>query len=96
MLRKKRMLPLAMEDFVASARTPADTALVHLRKSDLMLLLIGFKAGSLLPDGSGATYTSAEYDELLRLGKTPLVFVKQKKKKGQTKRLMAQRRGRSS
>jgi hypothetical protein len=82
-LRKKRMLPLAMEDFVASARTPADTALEHLRKSDLMLLVIGFKAGCLLPDGSGATYTSAEYDELLKLGKTPLVFVKQKKKKGQ-------------
>jgi hypothetical protein len=82
-LRKKRMLPLAMEDFVASARTPVDTALEHLRKSDLMLLVIGFKAGSLLPDGSGATYTSAEYDELLKLGKTPLVFVKQKKKKGQ-------------
>ena len=35
-LRKKRMLPLAMEDFVASARTPADTALEHLRKSDLI------------------------------------------------------------
>ena len=82
-LRKKRMLPLAMEDFVASARTPADTALGYLRKSDLMLLLIGFKAGSLLPDGSGSTYTSAEYDELLRLGKVPLVFVKQKKKRGQ-------------
>ncbi len=48
-----------------------------------MLLVIGFKAGSLLPDGSGTTYTSAEYDELLKLGKTPLVFVKQKKKKGQ-------------
>jgi hypothetical protein len=82
-LRKKRMLPLAMEDFVASARTPADTALEHLSKSDLMLLVIGFKAGSLLPDVSGATYTSAEYDELLKLGKKPLVFVKQKKKKGQ-------------
>ncbi|MDW5266113.1 MAG: DUF4062 domain-containing protein [Edaphobacter sp.] len=82
-LRKKRMPPLAMEDFVASARTPADTALKYLRKSDLMLLVIGFKAGSLLPDGSGATYTSAEYDEVLKMGKTPLVFVKQKKKKGQ-------------
>jgi hypothetical protein len=45
-----------------------------------MILVIGFKAGTLLPDGSGSTYTSAEYDELLRLGKEPLVFVKQKKR----------------
>jgi hypothetical protein len=42
-----------------------------------MLLVIGFKAGTLLTDGSGATFTSAEYDELLRLGKEPLVFIKQ-------------------
>lgn len=65
-LRKKRMLPLAMEDFLASVRTPNDTALGNLRKSDVMILLIGFRAGSLLPDGSGSTYTSAEYDELLK------------------------------
>jgi hypothetical protein len=42
--------------------------------SDVMILVIGFKAGSLLPDDSGSTYTSAEYEELLRLGKEPLVF----------------------
>jgi len=84
-LRKKRMLPLAMEDFLASARTPKDSALENLRRSDLMILLIGFKAGSLLPDGSGSTYTSAEYDELLKLGKIPLVFVKKSKKKGQSR-----------
>jgi hypothetical protein len=39
-----------------------------------MILIIGSKAGSLLRDGSGATYTSAEYDELVRLGKEALVF----------------------
>jgi hypothetical protein len=44
-----------------------------------MILVIGFMAGSLLPDGSGLTYTSAEYEELLKLGKEPLVFVKKKK-----------------
>jgi len=41
-----------------------------------MILMIGFKAGRLLPDGSGSTYTYAEYGELLRLGKEALVFVK--------------------
>lgn len=79
-LRKKRVSTLAMEDFLAAPSTPLDTALGQLRDSDLMILVIGFKAGSLLPDGSGSTYTSAEYEELLRLGKEPLVFVKQRKR----------------
>jgi hypothetical protein len=81
-LRKKRLLTNAMEDFLATPNPPLVTALEHLRDSDLMLLVIGFKAGTLLPDGSGSTYTSAEYDELLRLGKEPLVFIKQKKGRG--------------
>ncbi len=79
-LRKKRMLTLAMEDFLASPSRPLETALENLRNSDVMVLVIGFKAGSLLSDGSGSTYTSAEYDELLRLGKEPLVFLKQSKR----------------
>lgn len=79
-LRKKRLLTNAMEDFLATPNPPLVTALEHLRDADLMLLVIGFKAGTLLSDGSGSTYTSAEYDELLRLGKEPLVFVKQKKR----------------
>ena len=82
-LLKKRTSTLAMEYFVATPSTPRETAFENLRNSDVMILLIGFKAGSLLPDGSGSTYTSAEYDELLRLGREPLVFVRQKKQRGQ-------------
>lgn len=78
-LHKRRTSTLAMEYFLATPSTPLDTALDRLRNSDVMILVIGFKAGSLLPDGSGSTYTSAEYDELLRLGKEALVFVKHKK-----------------
>ncbi len=59
-LHKKQTSTLAMEYFVASPNTPRETALEELRKADIMVLAIGFKAGSLLPDGSGATYTSAE------------------------------------
>lgn len=78
-LHKKHASTLAMEYFLATPSTPRDTALEQLRNSDVMILVIGFKAGTLIPDDSGSTYTSAEYDELLRLGKEPLVFVKQKK-----------------
>lgn len=79
-LHKKRTSTLAMEYFLASPGTPRETALEHLRNSDVMILVIGFKAGTLLPGDSGSTYTSAEYDELLKLGKEALVFIKQKKR----------------
>jgi Domain of unknown function (DUF4062) len=79
-LRKMRLVTNAMEDFLATPNPPLVTALEHLRDSDLMLLVIGFKSGTLLQDGSGATYTSAEYEELLRIGKEPLVFIKQRKR----------------
>jgi hypothetical protein len=78
-LQKKQMSTIAMEYFVASPNTPRETALEKLRNSDVMILVIGFNSGTLLPDGSGSTYTSAEYDELLRLRKDPLVFIKLKK-----------------
>jgi hypothetical protein len=79
-LRRKRMSSLAMEDFLATPTTPSETALANLRNSDVMVLVIGFQAGSLLSDGSGRTYTWDEYEELLKLGKEALVFVKQKRR----------------
>jgi hypothetical protein len=79
-LHKRRATTLAMEYFPATASTPLGTALGNLRDSDVMILVIGFRAGSLLPDGSGSTYTSAEYDELLALGREALVFVRQRKR----------------
>lgn len=79
-LRKKRQSVLAMEDFLATPSTPIQTALQHLRESDLMILVIGFKAGSLLPGNSGMTYTSAEYAEMMKLGRHVLAFVKQEKR----------------
>jgi hypothetical protein len=79
-LRRKHQSALAMEDFLATPYTRLDTALLNLRASDVMILVIGFKAGSLLPNNSGMTYTSAEYSEAVKLGKHVLVFVKQEKK----------------
>ena len=71
-----------MEDFLASPHPPSETALGQLRASNVMVLVIGFKAGSLLPNNSGATYTSAEYAEAMRTGMEPLVFVKFQKSVG--------------
>lgn len=78
-LRRKRASTLAMEDFLATPTTPSETALENLRNSDVMILVISFKAGTLLPDKTGRTYTWAEYDELRRLGRDALVFVKKER-----------------
>ena len=48
-LRKKRLLTRTMEDFLASPHRPTETALQQLRASDVMVLVIGFKAGSSYP-----------------------------------------------
>jgi len=79
-LQKRSIATKAMEYFVASPSTTQEVALAALREADVMVLVIGFKAGSLLPDGSGGTYTSAEYEELLAMGKEPLVFLREDKR----------------
>ena len=79
-LRKKRQSVLAMEDFLATPSTPLDIALQHVRASDVFILVIGFKAGSLLPNHSGMTYTSAEYAEAVKLRRHVLAFVKEVKR----------------
>lgn len=75
-LRRRRQVAIAMEDFLAGPAPPLDTALAELRGSDLILLVLGFEAGSLLSDGSGRTYTRAEYDEATKLGRDVLVFLR--------------------
>ena len=75
-LRRRRQVAVAMEDFLAGPAPPLDTALTELRGSDLVLLILGFESGSLLPDGSGRTYTRAEYDEARRLGLDVIPFLR--------------------
>jgi uncharacterized protein DUF4062 len=65
----KQQSALAMEYFLATSSTPLDTALENLRNSDVVILVIGFKAGSLLPHDSQMAYTMAEYKEAVKLGK---------------------------
>jgi hypothetical protein len=75
-LRRRRQIAIAMEDFLAGPGPPLDVALAELRSSDVVLLVLGFEAGSLLQDGSGRTYTRAEYDEATTRGRDVLVFLR--------------------
>lgn len=76
-LQRKQQAVLAMENFLATSAPSVEVALTALRESDVMILVIGSKAGSLLPDGSGGTYTSAEYDEAQSRGISVLPFLKE-------------------
>ncbi len=78
-LNREKQSVLAMEYFVASPSIPLETALRELRSSDLVVLVIGFKAGSLLSESSNMTYTSAEYKEACELPRPILAFLKEKK-----------------
>jgi hypothetical protein len=81
-LQRKRQAPVAMEYFLAKPTTPLKTALEHLRKSDVVILLLGFRSGSLISDGTDRSYTEAEYDEATKLQLDVLPFLKKRKVPG--------------
>lgn len=60
-LRRAELVPWGMELFVSESSTPLDVALRELRLSDAVVLIIGFKAGSLIPESPDLTYTAAEF-----------------------------------
>ncbi len=65
----------AMEFFGARDEQPIETCLDEVRKSDLLVVIVGLKYGS-LPPGLGISYSQAEYEEGLRLEKPCLVYVR--------------------
>jgi hypothetical protein len=75
----------AMEIFIAKPTLPLDAVLNNLRGSDFVILLVGFKAGSLLPRRKRMTYTQAEYRAAKRLKLPVFAFVKTTKGNWQNK-----------
>ena len=65
----------AMEFFGARAGQPIEVCLDEVRKSDLLVVIVGLKYGSLAP-GLGISYSQAEYEEGDRLGKPCLVYMR--------------------
>jgi uncharacterized protein DUF4062 len=65
-----------MELFPADPEPPLKVALRNLRACDAMLLVIGFRAGSLVPHRRGLTYTRAEFDFARRWDMPVFAFVK--------------------
>jgi hypothetical protein len=65
-----------MELFVSEPHRPEDVALHELRACHTMVLIIGFKAGSLVRDHPGLTYTAAEFDLARELKIPVFAFLK--------------------
>ncbi len=65
----------AMEFFGARPGRPIDVCLEEVRKSDLLVVIVGLKYGS-LPHGTGISYSQAEYEEGVRLNKPCLVYLR--------------------
>ena len=63
----------AMERFGARPAIPLDVCLSELRSSDIVILLVGPRYGSLLPQGM--SYTHAEYREAQSAG-VPVIAIR--------------------
>jgi hypothetical protein len=75
-LRRSQLVPWGMELFVSEPSSPLEVCLEQLQLSDAVVLIIGFKAGSLIPDSPGLTYTGAEFQLAQKLGRPVFAFFK--------------------
>jgi len=69
---------ISMEDFGARPYPPIDTCLKEVRKSDIVVLIVGHQYGSIVP-GSIKSFTQVEYEEGYRLDIPCLVFFRDDK-----------------
>ena len=67
---------LGMELFVSEPSKPLDVCLEQVQLSDAVILIIGFMAGSLIPESPELTYTRAEFEFAQRLGRPVFAFFK--------------------
>ena len=74
-IRRVQQRHNAMEFFGARAGQPIEICLDEVRKSDLLVVIVGLKYGSLAP-GLGISYSQAEYEEGDRRGKPCLVYMR--------------------
>jgi tetratricopeptide (TPR) repeat protein len=74
-IRRVQQRHNAMEFFGARPGRPIDVCLDEVRKSDLLVVIVGEKYGS-LPPGMEVSYSQAEYEEGVRLNKPCLVYLR--------------------
>ena len=65
----------SMEFFGARTDQPLETCLEEVRNSDVLVVIVGHRYGSLTPEG-GVSFSEAEYNEGYELGKPCLVYLR--------------------
>ncbi|WP_321788291.1 DUF4062 domain-containing protein [Paraburkholderia sp. J94] len=68
-------IPIGMEGFVASNKAQWEYIERRVRESDYFVLVLAHRYGSRIPDASGRSFTEAEYDLAVALGKPILRFI---------------------
>jgi hypothetical protein len=68
----------SMEYFGAHSGQPIETCLSEVRRSNILVVIVGHLYGSLVPE-LGISFSEAEYSEAQRLGKQCLVYIRHKK-----------------
>lgn len=74
-VRRLQLQHDSMEFFGARAGLPIETCLAEVRRSDVLVVVVGHRYGSLVPD-LGISFSEAEYREGQRLGKPCLVYLR--------------------
>lgn len=72
-LRQLQQTPIAMEDFEANNESSIEVCRNKIEQSDIFLLIVGFKYGSILEEGK--SFVELEYEHAIRLRKPILAFI---------------------
>src|SRR5262249_40535873 len=74
-VRRLQLQHGSMEFFGARSQRPIETCLDEVRKSDVLVVIVGRRYGTIVPTFN-VSFTEAEYAEGFRLGKPCLVYMK--------------------
>lgn len=74
-IRRLQLSHDSMEFFGARPRTPLDTCLEEVRKSDVVVVIVGHRYGTLVED-LRISFSEAEYNEAQKLGIPCLVYIR--------------------
>ena len=74
-IRKLQHQHDSMEFFGARTDLPIETCLEEVRRSDVLVVIVGHRYGSLVPE-MGISFSEAEYREGHSLGKPCLVYLR--------------------
>jgi hypothetical protein len=74
-IRRLKLQHDSMEYFGARTQQPLETCLQEVRASDMLVVIVGHRYGSLVPE-HGISYSEAEYAEAIRLNKPCLIYMR--------------------